>query len=88
MSYRKEIQGKLKDGYDDVTNFYNVSLNKGYAVLEGHRGIVSFENERIVVKLRRGTVELLGENMIIVSSQKEELVIKGKIKSLNFDGVY
>jgi len=53
MSYRKEIQSKLKSNLDAIGNSFTVTLEKGYAVIEGHKGIVQFDKEQIIVKLKK-----------------------------------
>ena len=87
MSYKKEVQGKIKTGFDGKMNYYAVTLGKGYAVVEGHKGVLSFESDKISVRLKKGKLDFVGEGMSIASSQKEELVIEGKIINLSFDGV-
>ena len=87
MSYKKEVQGKIKGNFDKAMNYYTITLGKGYAVVEGHKGVLSFESDKISIRLKKGKVNFDGEGMSIASSQKEELVIKGKIVNLSFDGV-
>lgn len=87
MSYGKEISQKIKTNIDGATNCYTVTLGKGYAVVEGHKGVLNFESGKISIRLKKGKVDIEGENINIVSSQKEELVIKGKITSIILDGV-
>ena len=88
MSYRKEIEGKIKSNIDGVANFYTLTVGKDYAVVEGHRGILSFDKTAISVRLKKCKVDFIGEDLSIASSQKEELVIKGKIVNITFDGVW
>lgn len=85
MSYKDEIQRKIKGNLDRTSNFYTLTVGKGYAVVEGHKGVLSFERNFISVRLKRGKVEFSGEDMVIASSQKEELVIEGKIVGITFD---
>ncbi|MDE7336979.1 MAG: YabP/YqfC family sporulation protein [Clostridia bacterium] len=87
MSYGKEISEKIKSNLDGATNCYSVTLGKGYVVIEGHKGVLSFESGRISVRLKKGKIDIEGDGMNIASSQKEELVIKGKITNLSLDGV-
>lgn len=87
MSYKKEVQGKIKSNLDGVLNYYTITLGKGYAVVEGHKGVLSFDSGKVSVRLKKGKIDFEGESMSIASSQKEELVIKGKIVNLTLDGV-
>ena len=86
MSFKKEIGGKIKE-IGGALNCYTITLGKGYAVIEGHKGVLSFDSEKISVRLKKGKVDVDGEGLIIASSQKEELVIKGKITNISLDGV-
>lgn len=88
MSYKKEIQSKLKNNIDAVGNYFTITLDKGYAVIEGHKGIVRFDNEQIIVKLKNGSVIFKGKDLSIASSQSKELVIKGNVVDVSIEGVY
>ncbi|MDE5756126.1 MAG: YabP/YqfC family sporulation protein [Clostridia bacterium] len=88
MSYKKEIQSKLKSNIEGVGNLFNITLDKGYAVIEGHKGIVQFDKEQITVKLKKGSVTFKGSDLSIASSQSKELVIKGNVTDVSLEGVY
>ena len=88
MSYKKEIQSKLKSNLDGIGNYFTVTLDKGYAVIEGHKGIVQFDSEQIIVKLKKGSVIFKGKDLTIASSQSKELVIKGEVVDVSLEGVY
>ncbi|MDE6211134.1 MAG: YabP/YqfC family sporulation protein [Clostridia bacterium] len=88
MSYKKEIQSKLKSNIDGIGNTFTITLDKGYAVIEGHKGIVQFDKEQIIVKLKKGSVIIKGSDLSIASSQSKELVIKGDVTDVSLEGVY
>ena len=88
MSYKKEIQSKLKSNLDGIGNYFTITIDKGYAVIEGHKGIVQFDNEQIIVKLKKGSVVFKGKELSIASSQSKELVIKGEVVDVSLEGVY
>ncbi|MDE6472776.1 MAG: YabP/YqfC family sporulation protein [Clostridia bacterium] len=88
MSYNKEIQSKLKTNLEGIGNHFTITLDKGYAVIEGHKGIVQFDKEQIVVKLKKGSAIFKGKDLIIASSQSKELVIKGDVTDVSLEGVY
>ncbi|MDE7070752.1 MAG: YabP/YqfC family sporulation protein [Clostridia bacterium] len=88
MSYNKEIQSKLKNNLEGIGNSFTITLDKGYAVIEGHKGIVQFDKEQIVVKLKKGSAIFKGNDLIIASSQSKELVIKGNVVDVSLEGVY
>ena len=88
MSYKKEIQSKLKSDLDGIGNYFTITLDKGYAVIEGHKGIVKFDTEQIIVKLKKGSAIFKGRDLSIASSQSKELVIKGEVIDVSLEGVY
>lgn len=88
MSYKKEIQSKLKNSVEGIGNNFTITLDKGYAVIEGHKGILQFNDDIIVVKLKKGSVTFKGRNLGIASSQSKELVIKGEVVDVSLEGVY
>ena len=88
MSYKKEIQSKLKSNIDGIGNTFTITLDKGYAVIEGHKGIVQFDKEQIIVKLKKGSVVIKGSDLSIASSQSKELVVKGEVTDVKLEGVY
>lgn len=86
MSYDKELGQKLKTKVDNMTNVYKISVAKDYAVVEGHKGILYFGEDRISLRLKAGQVELIGEKLSIATSQKGEIVIKGKVRDVHIEG--
>ena len=83
MSYDKEVFKKLKRGADGLSNIYKVTLAKDYAVVEGHKGVLYFSNDKIVLRLKSSfAVTLEGKGLSIAASQKEEIIIKGKVLSV------
>lgn len=54
-------------------------------LVEYHKGLVSFDNERIVVKVRRGSVVILGSGMTVDRMLKQQVWISGSIQSINFE---
>lgn len=56
-------------------------------MVEGHKGLLQFDSAKVVVKLKKGSVSIVGDGLVIASSQSKELVVKGAIKNINFEGV-
>lgn len=84
MSYKNEIQHKLKKQPNTVEP-YLLTAGKGYVVVEGHKGLLQFDVLKVVVKLKKGSIAISGEELVIASSQDKELVIKGKISNISFE---
>lgn len=82
MSYDKEVIKKLKYNADTLSNVYKITLAKDYATVEGHKGVLYFSDEKIVLRLKSGSVTLEGKSLCIAGSQKNEIVVKGKVLSV------
>lgn len=51
-------------------------------LIENHRGVTEYDNDRIRVKVRYGTVCIHGEGLELTSMTGTEVVIKGMIHSV------
>lgn len=82
MSFDNELKEKLNS--KKPLNFYRVVVGNDYAIIEGHKGLLYFDENKIQVRLKVDCVNVLGEKLCIVHSQKDEIVIKGHIKEIVF----
>jgi len=48
-------------------------------LIENHRGVISYDCEEILVKVRYGHICVSGDNLKLSKMSKEKLVIRGKI---------
>lgn len=61
---------------------YKVTMTAGKELyLEGHRGISSYNDSEIVIRLRGEKIKVIGECLIIDEINEDEVLIKGKILS-------
>ena len=51
-------------------------------LIENHRGVISYGKEKIIVKVRYGSVLICGCNLEIVHMTREQLVILGNIQNV------
>ncbi|MZP28801.1 sporulation protein YqfC [Heliobacterium undosum] len=65
--------------YPKITMIGNVQL-----VLENHRGIVEYADERIRIGITGGQLEIIGEQLVLRTILPEELVVEGRIRQLNY----
>ncbi|MBC9785043.1 sporulation protein YqfC [Heliobacillus mobilis] len=65
--------------YPKVTMIGNVQL-----VLENHRGIVEYTEERIRVLVTGGQLEIFGEKLVLRTILPEELMVEGRIHQVHF----
>ncbi|MCL2371058.1 MAG: YabP/YqfC family sporulation protein [Firmicutes bacterium] len=83
--------------FDEVANIFNdvtdrdnlrVScfvLGGNKVHIEGISKIASIDDTSITVMLKKGHINISGEGLKIVRSERDNLSIGGKIKSINFE---
>lgn len=52
--------------------------------IENHKGIVEYSNENIRVKMKDGIIKVSGMDLAIKTIITEEIIISGKISSIDF----
>lgn len=52
--------------------------------IENHKGIIEYSNEYIRVKIKDGVIKVSGMNLVIKTIITEEIIISGKIASIDF----
>ena len=55
------------------------------AVVEGCKGIVEYDEDCIVIKLKNANIKFVGLNLNISSYEKNCVIIKGKFQSIEFE---
>lgn len=55
------------------------------ALVENHRGILSFENSQVTVAARRGRVIIRGDGLYIAAMSGDWLLICGKIHGVEWE---
>ena len=51
-------------------------------LVENHLGVKGYEREKIVIKVKYGTVSVVGDSLEMIRLTKEQLVISGRIDSV------
>lgn len=52
--------------------------------IEKHRGVLHFSEERLLLALSRGKVEISGSNLSIRTIMAEEVLVEGVIRELKY----
>ena len=52
--------------------------------IENHRGVLHFSEERLLLALTRGKVEITGSNLSIRTIMAEEVLVEGVIRGLEY----
>lgn len=72
---------------DNLVNYlfdkdYLISMYDDYLYIFNYKYLDLFNDEKIVVDIAKKTVTILGTSLLIVKITKEELLIKGVIRSI------
>ncbi|GAB6990663.1 sporulation protein YqfC [Paenibacillus pini] len=52
--------------------------------IENHRGLQHFASDRIVLSLSKGSLEILGAEMVIRAIMPEEVLVEGKVFHITY----
>ncbi|MNC38233.1 YabP family protein [compost metagenome] len=52
--------------------------------IENHRSVLHFSEERLLLTLSRGSLEILGSNLSIRTIMAEEVLVEGVIRELKY----
>lgn len=76
LAEKLDLPGDLVPGAGRVT----VSGGR-QAVIEGHRGILDYSEERVTVSFVRGRLSLLGSGLRLKAMNGDELLVEGEIQT-------
>ena len=76
-----EVIEYFKKELDDLS--FKCYFSKSFLYLMGGRGLVICTSTEIVVRLKKGKFQILGENLVMKELSKNEIRISGEIKSIN-----
>ncbi|WP_432664589.1 sporulation protein YqfC [Wukongibacter baidiensis] len=62
-----------------VTFIGNLQVN-----IENHKGIVEYSNDNVRIKIKDGILKVSGMDLVIKTIVTEEIIISGKIASIDF----
>jgi len=51
-------------------------------LIEGHKGILSYSENEIIIRVRHGKIELLGEKLFIKEINEDEVLVTGCVDSV------
>jgi len=75
--------GELKKQFnlpETVLNSYNiVNISGHFVYVEGHLGLLTLSTEKISFKIKKGIVEVKGNEMFLKELTENTLAIQGKI---------
>lgn len=89
MEGRKDLRSRIASIFDlpgdvvlDVARI--VLVGDMQLAVENHRGLMEYSPERVVIGVPRGQIAIRGEDLRIGSITPEEIILMGRIASLQF----
>lgn len=82
FNFYEELKKEFSLG-NDIFNTYNIVLLGGkFLYVEGHKGILAYNNEIVSFKIKKGVIVVKGNNLILNQISSSTLAVKGNIKNL------
>ena len=82
---KKEITNKLvlpKDIMYGLAILKIVGQSELY--IENHRGIIEYNNDKIVIQTKSSKIEIIGKNLLIVRFSNDDMKINGNILEIKY----
>lgn len=64
---------------------YKITISKGEIHILNYMEIEDFSSTRVVVRYEGGVTVILGSDLVVSKMQDEELLITGKLKSIEYN---
>lgn len=72
--------------YFTVTNHIHIEMfSNRHIVIDGNFSVLEYSDEIIMLKLKKGTLHMLGESLSISTVMEDKIVITGEIITISFD---
>ena len=82
-SFFKEIAGLTELPFDTAFSAYRYINMGGVALyVQGHKGIVSFDTAKIVLRVTKARLEILGNGLKIKQLSNDDIMIIGEVLSV------
>ena len=65
-----------------VNNFNVINMSNQVVYIEGHKGVVSFDNQQICLKLKKEVLKINGQNLVLKKITASTALVQGNIKSV------
>lgn len=69
---------------NDIYGVHTQILSNKKVIIEGCKKIIDYQNNNLKLKLKKGYINILGTDFIIVSFDNGKIIIKGNISSIEF----
>ena len=84
MSFKNEINNMLKKYFNTSFTDYRYTVIAGQTLyLEGHTGIVAFDEKTISFRINKKAIIISGTNLTVAEFDKDTAIITGNIESVS-----
>lgn len=82
---KKEITNKLVLPKDIMYGLAIVKIvGQSELYIENHRGIIEYNNDKIVIQTKSSKIEIIGKNLLIVRFSNDDMKINGNILEIKY----
>ena len=82
---KKEITNKLVLQKDIMYGLAIVKIvGQSELYIENHRGIIEYNNDKIVIQTKSSKIEIIGKNLLIVRFSNDDMKINGNILEIKY----
>ena len=82
---KKEITNKLVLPKDIMYGLAIVNIvGQSELYIENHRGIIEYNNDKIVIQTKSSKIEIIGKNLLIVRFSNDDMKINGNILEIKY----
>ena len=69
-----------------VDDEFKVIVMENYLNIVNYLEVLDFSSKEISIKYDRGIMIIKGDNLVVSKMMDDELLIRGKVKSINYSG--
>ena len=85
LKLKKEITNKLVLPKDIMYGLAIVKIvGQSELYIENHRGIIEYNNDKIVIQTKSSKIEIIGKNLLIVRFSNDDMKINGNILEIKY----
>lgn len=81
-----EFIEEIKSLKDVVCDYRYQNYGGKVIVVQGHKDIISFDSESVVLKLKTGALKILGKDLVVSQFSSNTIEVSGKILSVEREG--
>ena len=84
MAYAEDFRDRIQRTAEEKGGSEISLYGKSFAVISGHKGLSSLSSGEAVVRLKRGSVRLVGEDIRVEKASPFEIYLRGAFHAVEF----